>query len=103
MERAVALAESAEIAMDDLPPALRGDPAEILLPSLVRGDSMRAWAARYVRLTLQRCGGNRRQACRVLDISYHTLRAYLRDAESARVADTGEEVCVTPLDRVSGA
>lgn len=103
MERAVALAESAEIALDDLPPALRGDPAEILLPSLVRGDSMRAWAARYVRLTLQRCGGNRRQACRVLDISYHTLRAYLRDAESARVADTGEEACVTPLDRVSGA
>ena len=38
---------------------------------------MRAWGSRYARLVLERCGGNKRQACRVLDISYHTLDAYL--------------------------
>jgi hypothetical protein len=27
---------------------------------------------------LERCQGNKREACRVLDISYHTLQAYLR-------------------------
>jgi hypothetical protein len=27
---------------------------------------------------LERCGGNKREACRALDISYHTLQAYLR-------------------------
>jgi hypothetical protein len=36
------------------------------------------WASRYARLVLTRCGGNKRQTCRVLDISYHTLQAYLR-------------------------
>ncbi|HEY7792201.1 MAG TPA: sigma 54-interacting transcriptional regulator [Vicinamibacterales bacterium] len=78
IEGLIALAESAEISVHELPPAIGGLPAEALLPSLVRGDSLRAWAARYTRLTLDRCGGNKRQACRVLDISYHTLRAYLQ-------------------------
>jgi transcriptional regulator with AAA-type ATPase domain len=27
---------------------------------------------------LERCHGNKREACRVLDISYHTLQSYLR-------------------------
>ena len=27
---------------------------------------------------LQRCNGNKREACRTLDISYHTLQSYLR-------------------------
>jgi hypothetical protein len=26
----------------------------------------------------ERCQGNKREACRVLDISYHTLQSYLR-------------------------
>ena len=39
---------------------------------------MRAWGSRYARLILGRAGGNKREACRVLGISYHTLRAYLR-------------------------
>jgi hypothetical protein len=26
----------------------------------------------------ERCGQNKRRACRMLDISYHTLQAYLR-------------------------
>jgi hypothetical protein len=39
---------------------------------------MRAWGSRYARLVLERCKNNKRQACKVLDISYHTLQAYLR-------------------------
>ena len=43
-----------------------------------RNDSLRAWASRYVRLIVDRCDGNKREAGRILAISYHTLQAYLR-------------------------
>ena len=39
---------------------------------------MRAWGSRYARLVFERCGRNKRRTCRQLDISYHTLQAYLR-------------------------
>ena len=78
MERAVTLVDADVIALDDLPLALRGDYATTLGPSLLRNDSLRAWASRYARLVLDRCEGNKREACRVLDISYHTLQSYLR-------------------------
>ena len=77
IERAVALAESEVIELDDLPAGVRGAYSENVGPSLRRNDSMRAWGARYARLVLERCQGNKREACRVLDISYHTLGAYL--------------------------
>ena len=41
------------------------------------GESMRAWQSRYARLVYERCDNNKRQACRELGISYHTLRAHL--------------------------
>ena len=50
---------------------------EVLVPSLQSRESMRAWGSRYARLVLERCQNNKRQACRELGISYHTLRAYL--------------------------
>jgi transcriptional regulator with PAS, ATPase and Fis domain len=78
IERAVALAETESIELDDLPPQVRGEFAEILWPSLERGDSLRSWGTRYAQLVFERCGRNKRTACRVLDISYHTLRGYLR-------------------------
>jgi two-component system response regulator HydG len=78
MERAVTLAESDVLELDDLPPTVRGDYAAALGPSLRRNDTLRAWTSRYARLVLDRCQGNKREACRVLDISYHTLQAYLR-------------------------
>ena len=50
----------------------------MLAPALAANDSMRAWASRYARLVFERCGRNKRQASRLLDISYHTLDAYLQ-------------------------
>jgi hypothetical protein len=73
----VATCESHQIALDDLPIALRGSYGEVLMPSVQAGDSMRAWGSRYARLVLEKSDRNKRQACDVLDISYHTLNAYL--------------------------
>ena len=77
IERAVALTESDVIELDDLPAVLRGDLAVALSHAPQRRETMRAWGSRYARVTLERCGGNKREACRVLDISYHTLVSYL--------------------------
>jgi len=83
VEGAVALSRSEWITLDDLPSSVRGDYAEVLMPALTRSETMRAWGSRYARLVLDRCHGNKRQACRVLDISYHTLQAYLREDPDA--------------------
>jgi transcriptional regulator with PAS, ATPase and Fis domain len=77
IEGAVAIAESRQIRLDDLPASLRGDYGDILMPSAQDDHTMRAWGSRYARLVLDRCGGNKREACRRLCISYHTLNAYL--------------------------
>jgi DNA-binding NtrC family response regulator len=91
IERAVALAESERIELDDLPPQVRGDFAEVIAPSMASGDSMRAWGSRYARLVFERCGRNKRRACRALDISYHTLEGYLRYPSSAPQSDPAME------------
>jgi two-component system NtrC family response regulator len=84
IERAVALAESERIELDDLPPQVRGDFGEIVGPSLADGASMREWGSRYARMMFERNGRNKRRTCRALNISYHTLQAYLRYAERSR-------------------
>lgn len=81
IERAVALTEADRIELDDLPAAVRGEYDETLGPSLARDESFRAWGSRYAKLVFERCGRNKRRACRVLEISYHTLTAYLRYAD----------------------
>jgi transcriptional regulator of acetoin/glycerol metabolism len=78
IERAVALAGSEFLELDDLPPALFGGYLDVLRPALRARESMRAWGSRYARLVLERCHGNKREASRVLGISYHTLVAYLK-------------------------
>jgi transcriptional regulator with PAS, ATPase and Fis domain len=78
IERAVTLTESDVIDLDDLPATVRGGYSAALGPSLKQNDTLRMWACRYVRLTLERNGGNKRAASRALGISYHTLKAYLR-------------------------
>ncbi len=78
IEGAIATAESRQIRVDDLPVSLRGDYADHLVPAFQRGDTMRAWGSRYARYVLEKRGGNKRQACRALDISYHTLNSFLK-------------------------
>ena len=86
IEHAVALATSNRIGLDDLPPRVRGEYADVLAPSVAAGDSMRTWASRYARLVFERNGRNKRRASRLLAISYHTLDAYLRLGEPPRRA-----------------
>ena len=85
MERAVALAGSDTLEVDDLPPALLSGYEDIILPSIRRRDTMRDWAGRYARLVLERCHNNKRRACRELGISYHTLQAYLKSPRRPRL------------------
>ena len=76
----VALAPQELIELDDLPPAMRGDYEDVLLPSLTRDDTMRAWGSRYARLVLIAAAATS-GGVRVLGISYHTLQAYLEYRE----------------------
>jgi two-component system, NtrC family, response regulator HydG len=78
IERAVALARGPYLDLDDLPAPLLGGYTEFLVPALDAKSTMRAWGSRYARLVLERCSNNKRQACRTLGISYHTLQGYLR-------------------------
>ena len=78
VERTLALAADDTIGLHDLPAELTRDYVELLQPSVIRADSMRAWGSRYARLMLERCGRNKRRTCEVLGISYHTLQSYLR-------------------------
>lgn len=77
LERAITLAQTHLIVVEDLPDAVIGYYREALVPSDCGDNSMRAWGSRYARHVLRQAGGNKREACRVLDISYHTLCAYL--------------------------
>jgi DNA-binding NtrC family response regulator len=77
VEGVVALARSDRIEVDDLPSPVRGKYVEVLQPSIALGESLRAFGSRYARLVLARCGQNKRRACQLLGISYHTLQAYL--------------------------
>lgn len=77
IERAVTLAQSHVIHVDDLPDTVTGRYRDAFPPDPTGDGTMRAWGSRYARYVLERANGNKREACRVLDISYHTLCAYL--------------------------
>jgi len=94
IERSVALAEGPMIGVADLPARVRGDVMAVLMPSLERNDTMRAWGSHYARLMLERCKGNKRETSRTLGISPHTLLGYLKftpGAPSEPVAWPDEE------------
>jgi transcriptional regulator with PAS, ATPase and Fis domain len=78
VERALALSREDVVGLSDLPAELTREYTEVLHPSAARAESMRAWGSRYARLVLERCDRNKRRACEVLGISYHTLQSYLR-------------------------
>lgn len=84
IERAVALASGPEINLDDLPLELTDDYRDLIVHTAGERDvSLRTWSRRYARLVLDRCHGNRREACERLGISYHTLKIYLGPADTA--------------------
>ncbi len=85
IERAVALAAGPAIGVLDLPEGITKAYRNVIDTIPERDESLRAWSSRYVRLVLDRCDGNKRRACDVLDISFHTLQAHLGYA-SAREA-----------------
>lgn len=91
LEGAIATAESRQIRVDDLPVSLRGTYGDVLVPAFQLGETMRAWGSRYARLVLEKHDGNKRQACRMLDISYHTLNSYLRYRPAATAPPAGIE------------
>ena len=95
IESVICLARTERAELADLPPALRGDADVVLLPSLARADTLRDWASRYCRLVWQRHAGNKREACRSLGISYHTLQSYLRYGQ--RVLWAGEPPARIPV------
>jgi DNA-binding NtrC family response regulator len=78
IQRAVTLCEGDRIEVADLPPPV-GEPFLDAFGAGREGDaSLRWWASRYAKLVLRRCNDNKREACRVLNISYHTLQSHLR-------------------------
>ncbi len=87
LERAIALGLGAIVDVVDLPAAVTKGYRDLMedLPSGT--DSLRTWSSRYVRVVLDRCHGNKRRACDVLDISYHTLRSHLSFADGATQGD----------------
>jgi transcriptional regulator with PAS, ATPase and Fis domain len=89
IERAVALASGPSIAVADLPAPVVRDYHTLLPEPCGRDDSLRAWNSRYVRLILERCNNNKRRACEVLDISYHTLQSHLAYAPRPRRVQAG--------------
>ena len=96
IERAIALVASNRIELGDLPPQVCGRYGEVLGPSIAANESMRAWGSRYARIVFERCGRNKRAASRVLDISYHTLEAYLRYGYANRASDARMPVWARP-------
>jgi transcriptional regulator with PAS, ATPase and Fis domain len=89
LERAIALSAGPTITVADLPGDVTKDYRALLLEMPDRDDSLRAWSSRYVRLILERCAGNKRRACEVLDISYHTLQAHVAYGGLARPVAKG--------------
>jgi len=87
LERAIALSVGALINVSDLPVPVRHGYRDLLEEMPRSNDTLRAWSSRYVKVVLERCQGNKRRACDLLDISYHTLRAHLASVQSAPRGD----------------
>jgi DNA-binding NtrC family response regulator len=102
VQRAAALGSSHRVELEDLPPQLTAPVREVFGESLERRESLRRFTARYVRLVLHRCGYNKREACRRLDISYHTLQTCLRHVQDLESREQpalpagGEAACAAP-------
>ena len=89
IERALALAPGPTMTSEDLPGEIHRPYEEEFAGVDNSGDrTLRGWSSRYARLVLDRCGGNKRRACDILDISYHTLQSHLDyQLEPSRIVD----------------
>ena len=87
IERTLALSLGPMVGPSDLPQEIAAPFAA--LPEQEDG-TLRGWSRRYARLVLERCDGNKRRACDVLDISYHTLQSLLEpDPKGSRLNLSG--------------
>ena len=74
VERAVTLASSAQVTLQDLPPRITHDIGEVLAPSTEQNNTMRARGRRYAHIVLERCQHQQAPSLsRPGSISYHTL------------------------------
>jgi two-component system NtrC family response regulator len=87
LERAVALAAGPSLDLSDLPDDIAAPYRKVVAAAPEDDETLRAWSARYVRLVLERCNGNKRRACSILDISFHTLQGYLSSTAADAAAD----------------
>jgi DNA-binding NtrC family response regulator len=86
VERAIALSPGPAIVLADLPQEITRAYVELSGAAPVGDLTLREWSGRYARLVLDRCSGNKRRACDILGISYHTLQSYLDYPASAETA-----------------
>jgi DNA-binding NtrC family response regulator len=91
IERGVTLASGPILDVGDLPAAVTGDSANTAIEAAACNDTMRAWGSRYARIVLDRCRGNKRKACRMLGISYHTLEGHLKWSGERRLRERAAE------------
>jgi transcriptional regulator with PAS, ATPase and Fis domain len=102
IERALALASSPEITVADLPDHLRRDTRAVApVVTGAQEETLRAWSSRYVRAVLDRCRGNKRRACDILDISYHTLQSHLEYGRQAELRVLAAATDAAPRDSVA--
>lgn len=92
LERALALSPGPTITPADLPEDISKAYGDVAPSDGACDQTLRAWSSRYVRLVLERCGGNKRRACDVLDISYHTLQSHLDYQVSRGVGPPRQEL-----------
>ena len=86
VERALALTPGNEVCAGDLPAEITKVYGEIST-NVANDHTLRGWSSRYARLVLDRCHGNKRQTCDILDVSYKTLQSLLEHSVAGAVSD----------------
>ena len=112
MERAVIVARGPVLGPETLPPTVRGGATgyePVLLPGMTVDEAER----QLIFLTLERTGGNKTRAAKLLDVSLKTLHNKLRryrelgllpgGAAGAAAADADEVPAVRDQPRAEGA
>jgi len=88
LERALALSPGPSISLGDLPVDISRQYREAGGGDGAADRTLQGCIGRYARLILDQCQGNKRRACQILDISYHTLQTYLEYGHDPIVSRT---------------